>query len=188
MYRTFRENMKKTTQLFRDRPMSAIDTAVFWVEYAYRHKNILQSPAIHLTWWQQKLLDVYGFLFACLATVLFIVILVVRKLMRLFLGCKSCSKDSKTSESKKRKWKCSRTLRPDRPALCATGDVKNNRQGVQRSSWKSSWWDFLIDSLKENNNHENLSIFMVASVTTCEWCFLVPILVSRSTNAFARKL
>ncbi|XP_031829088.2 UDP-glucosyltransferase 2 [Nomia melanderi] len=100
---TYRENMKKTTELFRDRPMKAIDTAIFWVEYVHRHKNALQSPAIYLTWWQQNLLDVYGFLFACFAAVLFVVILVVRKLMRLFLGCKSCSKDSKTSESKKRK-------------------------------------------------------------------------------------
>ncbi|XP_033334725.2 UDP-glucosyltransferase 2 [Megalopta genalis] len=101
----YRTNMKRVSTLFKDRPMKAIDTAIYWVEYVGRHGNILRSPAIHLAWWQQKLLDVYGFLLACLLIVILVVVYVLRKITRLVFGCKSCSKTSsgKTSESKKRK-------------------------------------------------------------------------------------
>ncbi|XP_078051500.1 UDP-glycosyltransferase UGT5-like [Augochlora pura] len=100
----YRTNMKRVSTLFKDRPMKAIDTAIYWVEYVGRHGNILQSPAIHLAWWQQKLLDVYGFLLACLLIAILVVVYVLRKITRLLFGCKSCStKNNKTSESKKRK-------------------------------------------------------------------------------------
>lgn len=100
----YRSNMKRVSTLFKDRPMKPLDEAVYWIEYVARHGNVLQSPAIHLTWWQQKLVDVYAFLLVCVAAVLAVVVFVLRKLTRLLLGCKSCSKrDSKTSESKKRK-------------------------------------------------------------------------------------
>ncbi|XP_076648061.1 uncharacterized protein LOC143356343 [Halictus rubicundus] len=100
----YRTNMKRVSTLFKDRPMKPLDEAVYWVEYVAKHGNILQSPAIHLTWWQQKLVDVYAFILVCLVTALAVVVFVLRKLTRLLLGCKSCSKkDTKTSESKKRK-------------------------------------------------------------------------------------
>lgn len=100
----YRTNMKRVSTLFKDRPMKAIDTAIYWVEYVARHGNILQSPAVHLAWWQQKLLDVYGFLLACLLIAILAVVYVLRKITRLLFGCKSCSnKNGKTSESKKRK-------------------------------------------------------------------------------------
>ncbi|XP_076291112.1 UDP-glucosyltransferase 2-like [Lasioglossum baleicum] len=100
----YRTNMKRISTLFKDRPMKPLDEAVYWIEYVARHGNVLQSPAIHLTWWQQNLLDVYAFLFVCVAAVLGVVVFVLRKLTRLLPGCKSCSKkDTKTSESKKRK-------------------------------------------------------------------------------------
>ncbi|KAK0092119.1 hypothetical protein PV326_002159 [Microctonus aethiopoides] len=57
---TYRKNIKILSALFNDRPMTAMDTAIYWVEYAARHGNILKSPATHLTWWQYYLIDVYA--------------------------------------------------------------------------------------------------------------------------------
>nr|UEN71108.1 UDP-glucosyltransferase 332G1 [Meteorus pulchricornis] len=58
---SYSRNIKTLAKVFNDRPMSALDTAIYWVEYAARHGNILKSPATRLTWWQYNLLDVYGF-------------------------------------------------------------------------------------------------------------------------------
>lgn len=59
--------MRRISQIFRDRPLSALDTAIFWVEYVVRNgKNSLRSPALDLTWWQINLLDVYAVILLCL--------------------------------------------------------------------------------------------------------------------------
>lgn len=44
--------------------MSAIDKAVYWVEYVIRHKGAphLRTVAVELTWYQYLLLDVISFL------------------------------------------------------------------------------------------------------------------------------
>lgn len=96
--------MKKLSVLFKDRPLSAIDTAIYWSEYAAKHGNILQSPGMHLSWWQIQLLDIYAFVLACLAAVLYLAVYALRKEKNFVLGCKSCTKkNSKSFESKKRK-------------------------------------------------------------------------------------
>ena len=100
--RIFRSNMKRLSNLFRERPMSAIDTAIYWIEYVSRNGFILQSPAMYLTWWQQNLLDVYAFILACVAVVFYIAVLLIQKLKNYIFGCRSCSKQ-KISESKKKK-------------------------------------------------------------------------------------
>ncbi|XP_029035422.2 UDP-glucosyltransferase 2-like [Osmia bicornis bicornis] len=101
---TYRTNMKKLSQLFKDRPMSPVDTAIFWVEYVGRHGNILQSPVLHLNWWQRNLLDVYGFILACVALILYVAFVLIRKLKNCLLGHTHChKKGGKSSNSKKNK-------------------------------------------------------------------------------------
>lgn len=54
--------------------MSSIDTAVFWIEYVIRNgPNALRSPALNLHWWQQALLDVYGFIILSFIFILFLI-------------------------------------------------------------------------------------------------------------------
>lgn len=55
-----RKTLKKMSAIFHDRPMSALDKAVYWVEYVLNHKGThhLHSAAIELTWYQYYLLDV----------------------------------------------------------------------------------------------------------------------------------
>lgn len=100
----YKSNMQKLSELFKDIPMTALDTAVYWVEYVARHGYILQSSAIHLNVFQQNLLDVYGFMLLCVVTVLYLVILLIRKAKNFVFGHKSClfkKNQSKEEESKK---------------------------------------------------------------------------------------
>ncbi|XP_055916903.1 UDP-glycosyltransferase UGT5-like [Eupeodes corollae] len=67
----FAQNTKKFSTLYRDRPMHAKDTAVFWLEYVLRHKGAyhMQSPLVNLSGIQYLSLDVIGFLLLVLFVV-----------------------------------------------------------------------------------------------------------------------
>lgn len=68
---------------FKDRPMNALDTALFWTEYVLKHGNgtNIASPAIDLDFYQYFLLDVIG---VVLSTLLFLFYSVfqIKKLIR----------------------------------------------------------------------------------------------------------
>lgn len=60
---------------FRDRPLSPMDTAIYWIEYVIRHKgaSFMRSKALDLSWYQLALLDVIALLLIGVFVVLFIV-------------------------------------------------------------------------------------------------------------------
>lgn len=64
----YSETVQRISKLFRDRPMNARETAVYWVEYVIRHRGAphLQYPGVHLNFWQTNSLDVIAFLTAAL--------------------------------------------------------------------------------------------------------------------------
>ncbi|KAL7306833.1 hypothetical protein TKK_0000994 [Trichogramma kaykai] len=85
----YRENARYYSKLFRDRPMSAMDSAIYWIEYTIRNGPIvLRPPSLNLTWWQLGLIDVYGFLTAIFLLfallIIFVVVLAVKNFSRLF--------------------------------------------------------------------------------------------------------
>ncbi|KAM6894881.1 UDP glucuronosyltransferase 5 family, polypeptide G1 [Lycodopsis pacificus] len=57
---SYRDNMQRLSQLHRDRPMSPMDTAIFWIEYVIRNKGAahLQSAGFNLPWYSYFCLDV----------------------------------------------------------------------------------------------------------------------------------
>lgn len=59
--------VKTLSKLYRDRPQSGLDTAVYWVEYVIRHNGAehIQSPAVYLNFMQYHSLDVIGFVCVC---------------------------------------------------------------------------------------------------------------------------
>lgn len=64
--------MKRLSDVFKDRPMSPIETAIYWIEYVIRHKGAhhLRSPAVVMPWYQYLLIDVilvviFSILFFC---------------------------------------------------------------------------------------------------------------------------
>jgi len=60
LFHSYIENARRTARIFRDRPQSALDSAMFWTEYVIRHGGAphLQSAAVNLAWYQYLLLDV----------------------------------------------------------------------------------------------------------------------------------
>ncbi|XP_034948011.1 uncharacterized protein [Chelonus insularis] len=100
---SFKENSERLSKLFLDRPMSAMDTAIYWVEYVARHGSILKSPATELSWWQYYLIDVYGFFLACILIALYIIKVVMKLTCRLICSSKSCEKSPNVTKTKKNK-------------------------------------------------------------------------------------
>ncbi|XP_055920769.1 UDP-glycosyltransferase UGT5-like [Eupeodes corollae] len=95
----YTQNVRKFSQLYRDRPMSPRQTAMFWIEYVLRHKGAyhMQSPAIHLNVFQYLSLDVIGFLLL-VAFIVFKVVAVSAKFVFRKVCCRSGVKVEKSKK------------------------------------------------------------------------------------------
>ncbi|XP_068186138.1 UDP-glucuronosyltransferase-like isoform X1 [Antennarius striatus] len=71
---SYKEKMVELSQKHLDRPVEPLDLAVFWTEFVMRHKGAahLRAAAHELNWVQYHSLDVLGFLFIILLTVLWL--------------------------------------------------------------------------------------------------------------------
>lgn len=60
---SYRQNIRRLSELHRDRPMPPMDTAVFWIEYVIRNRGAphLRSQAFSLPWYSYFCLDVVLF-------------------------------------------------------------------------------------------------------------------------------
>uniref|UniRef100_A0A182KE60 UDP-glucuronosyltransferase n=1 Tax=Anopheles christyi TaxID=43041 RepID=A0A182KE60_9DIPT len=60
----YRENVQRLSTLFRDRPQSAMETAIYWTEYVIRHKGAhhLRYPGADMNFWKRHSFDVLAFL------------------------------------------------------------------------------------------------------------------------------
>ncbi|KFB52355.1 AGAP011564-PA-like protein [Anopheles sinensis] len=60
----YRENVQRLSQLYRDRPQSAMETAVYWTEYVIRHKGAhhLRYVGVDMPFWKRHSIDVFAFL------------------------------------------------------------------------------------------------------------------------------
>jgi hypothetical protein len=97
----YKENVQHLSNLYRDRPISALETAVFWVEHIIRHHG---APHLHYfgadqNFIQRNSLDVFGFLAIVFSLILWIVVRVSKFVWRKFLGLIG----SKKSVGKKKK-------------------------------------------------------------------------------------
>ncbi|XP_046661745.1 UDP-glucosyltransferase 2-like isoform X2 [Homalodisca vitripennis] len=68
----YKDNMRRLSQQFRDRPMTPLQTAVYWTEYVIRHQGAphLRPASVNMPLYQYLLLDVIFVLTALLAFVL----------------------------------------------------------------------------------------------------------------------
>ncbi|CAH0561509.1 unnamed protein product [Brassicogethes aeneus] len=89
----YQQNAKKFSVLFKDRPMSALDTAIYWTEYVIRHKGAphLKSQATELSWYQYFLLDV-ALIFLSILFFTIYVLVMFAKLLLLLVGSKPKNK------------------------------------------------------------------------------------------------
>ncbi|XP_036145525.1 uncharacterized protein LOC105840599 [Monomorium pharaonis] len=91
----YKDTAQNLSRQFLDRPLNAIDTANYWIEYIVKYgENSLRSPAMDLSWWQLSLVDVIGFLVLCVVIVIAIVVFIVRFVLKII-------RNSSSSYSKK---------------------------------------------------------------------------------------
>ncbi|CAH1153878.1 unnamed protein product [Phaedon cochleariae] len=84
----YRENAKRRSMIFHDRPMKPMDAAVYWVEYVIRHKGArhLRVDGLDMPWYQYFLVDVIAFLFMSLSLVLSVFLIFVRLVVKSLTG------------------------------------------------------------------------------------------------------
>ncbi|XP_052750704.1 uncharacterized protein LOC113512976 [Galleria mellonella] len=97
----FRENVKRLSKLWHDRPMSPMDTAIFWTEFAARNGNLtFRAAAADVPSYQYFGLDVL----AVIILIVLISVYVIRSVINVFK--RNTSKLQK-SKSKKHSLPCS---------------------------------------------------------------------------------
>ncbi|XP_068633530.1 UDP-glycosyltransferase UGT5-like [Battus philenor] len=93
---------KKATEIsrrFKDRPMTPLDTAIFWLEYTLRNNNAeaLKNPAIELNWIAYLMLDVYVFVLLCCILIMYVSVKIVQKIKLSIVKNEKLSKRKKDS-------------------------------------------------------------------------------------------
>ncbi|KAH8246345.1 hypothetical protein KR038_001213, partial [Drosophila bunnanda] len=74
----------KFSSLYRDRPLTAKQSVLYWTEYILRHHGAphMQSPAVHMNFVELYNLDLYVLLFLILVFILFIIRIFVKAVWR----------------------------------------------------------------------------------------------------------
>ncbi|KAH8290982.1 hypothetical protein KR054_007661, partial [Drosophila jambulina] len=88
----YRNNMQKASKVFRDRPLGAMDTAMYWIEYVIEHRGAphMVSAGVHLPWYQFYLLDIVGLA----------LVLILLPIIALTMICRRSSKSLKSHKLK----------------------------------------------------------------------------------------
>ncbi|CAL8100661.1 unnamed protein product [Orchesella dallaii] len=80
--------MKKLQTIFRDRPMTPVNTAVWWTEYVLRTEDTshLRPTGNYQYWFQRRQIDVWLFLFAVMLvaiyTPVYLIVIVLRRIWK----------------------------------------------------------------------------------------------------------
>ncbi|XP_019741072.1 UDP-glucuronosyltransferase 2C1-like [Hippocampus comes] len=93
--KSYKENAMRLSVIHHDRPKSALDEAVFWIEFTMRHKGTkhLRVQSHELTWYQYHCLDVAGFLLAVVLLSTFLFVKMCRCCLR-----RCCGRNRKTKK------------------------------------------------------------------------------------------
>jgi glucuronosyltransferase len=100
---SLKEQMRLTSMRFKDRPEKPVDTAVWWVNYLFRHEDLsfLRPRGASLYWYQRRQLDAWAFI----AAIFFLWLYSSWKIMKMVFGlcCGSSSrKNVAVAQGKKR--------------------------------------------------------------------------------------
>jgi len=92
----YKQKAKELSEAFRDRPMSPLETAVYWTEYVIRHKGAphLRSAAVGMPWYQYYLIDVLVIIFLFITTIIVLLYYLIFKIILRFLNRKTKEKKS----------------------------------------------------------------------------------------------
>ncbi|KAH8383515.1 hypothetical protein KR009_009066 [Drosophila setifemur] len=94
----YAEKVAKFSSLYRDRPVSARDSVIYWTEYVIRHHGAahLQSPLVHMGFIAAHNLDIYVLLAVLLVGLILLSLAVIKLICRkFFLKNKKGKKEKK---------------------------------------------------------------------------------------------
>nr|ANI21999.1 UDP-glycosyltransferase 39B4 [Spodoptera exigua] len=82
---SYRINAKELSARFKDRPMDALETAMFWIEYVIRNKgaHYMKNPALELSWFAYTMIDVYAFVLSLVLVSVFVLLKIVKFILSL---------------------------------------------------------------------------------------------------------
>jgi glucuronosyltransferase len=90
------------SRIFRDQPLTPLQQAVYWTEYVIRHKGAphLRSAVLDLAWYQYFLLDVTAVLALASVSILLILLLVCRVILKKLFGWMSHGENTDSRRKK----------------------------------------------------------------------------------------
>lgn len=92
------ETTRNMSQKYLDRPLNALDTANYWIEYIIKYGNdALRSPAMDMYWWQLYLIDVIVFLLLCAIIVIIVIKFFVHLLLKMINHNRNSLRTKKTN-------------------------------------------------------------------------------------------
>ncbi|XP_016966261.1 UDP-glycosyltransferase UGT5 [Drosophila biarmipes] len=85
---SYRETIRKFSTLYRDRPLTARQSVVYWTEYVLRHQGAyhLQSPLIHMDFIARNNIDVFAVILLVVLALIVIFKFVFRKAFNVVRG------------------------------------------------------------------------------------------------------
>jgi UDP:flavonoid glycosyltransferase YjiC (YdhE family) len=101
----YRNNMKRISMLFKERPQKPLDTALWWTDFVLRHSHedltALRPLDVGQAWWKRRQLDVWVTIMLSTLALLVSLVYLIYKLLKCMCGAKT----SKTANDKNRKKK-----------------------------------------------------------------------------------
>ncbi|CAL8137624.1 unnamed protein product [Orchesella dallaii] len=85
---SYKKSVVRVARLFTDRPMSPLDTAVWWVEFLLRNPDsteFIRPLSVRQSWWVRRQLDVWAFVFLVAIVIISIPLLILYSVTKLIL-------------------------------------------------------------------------------------------------------
>lgn len=92
-----RENCELASKIFKDRPKSALEEAVYWTEYVMRYNGAphLRTKGSLLPWYQYYLIDVLSIAFTVIVIILTTIYLIISSILKVIFKKKVTKKQKK---------------------------------------------------------------------------------------------
>jgi len=99
---SFKHQAEKVAQSYKKRPLSAIDTALYWTENIIENDgSLIKSQAAELNWFSYYSIDVI----LCLLSILLAIILLIIRIFKMTIISFKLSKSKKDRKENKKKRK-----------------------------------------------------------------------------------
>ncbi|KAF9422945.1 hypothetical protein HW555_001488 [Spodoptera exigua] len=84
----YQKKAKELSQLWKDRPLSPMDTAIFWIEYVARNKGAvnLKPPTVDMPLYQYLMIDVAFIIASSVAIIFYILVKISSLVLKILFG------------------------------------------------------------------------------------------------------